>query len=122
MNATGVISSYDIAIFICDLPFFHICHLESFPIVYKSQTFLFLWDTMFVSGEKSIRLPLMWMAPESIFTGKYDEKSEVFSLALAIMELYSDGVHPYQEMDQASSAKKKISTVSYGIRLCEISH
>ncbi|KAM6900550.1 receptor-type tyrosine-protein kinase FLT3-like [Xenentodon cancila] len=43
----------------------------------------------------NVRLPVKWMAPESIFQGVYTNKSDVWAYGILLWEIFSLGVTPY---------------------------
>ncbi|XP_030612627.1 receptor-type tyrosine-protein kinase FLT3-like isoform X2 [Archocentrus centrarchus] len=43
----------------------------------------------------NVRLPVKWMAPESIFEGMYTMKSDVWAYGILLWEIFSLGVTPY---------------------------
>ncbi|XP_040922128.1 receptor-type tyrosine-protein kinase FLT3 [Toxotes jaculatrix] len=43
----------------------------------------------------NVRLPVKWMAPESIFQGMYTMKSDVWAYGILLWEIFSLGVTPY---------------------------
>ncbi|XP_056155612.1 receptor-type tyrosine-protein kinase FLT3-like [Lampris incognitus] len=43
----------------------------------------------------NVRLPVKWMAPESIFQGMYTIKSDVWAYGILLWEIFSLGVTPY---------------------------
>lgn len=46
----------------------------------------------------NVRLPVKWMAPESIFEGMYTMKSDVWAYGILLWEIFSLGVTPYPGM------------------------
>ena len=40
-------------------------------------------------------VPLRWMAPESIFHGKFCHESDVWEYGVLLWEIYSYGLQPY---------------------------
>ncbi|KAJ0022934.1 hypothetical protein NQD34_015068 [Periophthalmus magnuspinnatus] len=54
-------------------------------------------DTNYVVGG-NVRLPVKWMAPESIFQGMYTMKSDVWAYGILLWEIFSLGVTPYPGM------------------------
>ncbi|KAM3860707.1 receptor-type tyrosine-protein kinase FLT3-like [Diretmus argenteus] len=43
----------------------------------------------------NVRLPVKWMAPESIFQGMYTMKSDVWAYGILLWEIFSLGITPY---------------------------
>ncbi|XP_071769846.2 receptor-type tyrosine-protein kinase FLT3 [Centroberyx gerrardi] len=46
----------------------------------------------------NVRLPVKWMAPESIFQGMYTMKSDVWAYGILLWEIFSLGITPYPGM------------------------
>ncbi|KAK3610541.1 hypothetical protein CHS0354_008977, partial [Potamilus streckersoni] len=51
------------------------------------------------SDNKKTKLPIRWMAPESMEKGTYSAKSDVWSYGIVLWELVTRGVTPYPEVD-----------------------
>lgn len=41
------------------------------------------------------KLPIRWLAPETLTTASYSTKSDVFSYGILMWEIFSDGADPY---------------------------
>ncbi|XP_037135998.1 receptor-type tyrosine-protein kinase FLT3 isoform X2 [Syngnathus acus] len=55
-----------------------------------------LWRFCEMTGNaRQVRLPVKWMAPESIFQGMYTMKSDVWAYGILLWEIFSLGVTPY---------------------------
>ena len=57
-------------------------------------------------------IPLRWMAPEAL-KGEYDEMSDVWSFAVLVWEVYTEGLLPYEER----SDEEVLKCVSSDLRL-----
>ncbi|KAJ7320220.1 hypothetical protein JRQ81_019731 [Phrynocephalus forsythii] len=56
------------------------------------------------------RLPVKWMAPESLFEGIYTIKSDVWSFGILLWEIFSLGVNPYPGMQVDTNFYKLIQS------------
>ncbi|XP_022101409.1 fibroblast growth factor receptor-like isoform X2 [Acanthaster planci] len=64
------------------------------------------------------RVPVRWMAPESLLTNMYTCKSDVWSFGVLLWELVTLGSHPYPGM----SSQKVINEIKKGYRLPKPDH
>lgn len=51
------------------------------------------------SDNKKCKLPVKWMAPESLEKGTYNTKTDVWSYGVLVWELLTRGVTPYPDVD-----------------------
>ncbi|XP_072119078.1 receptor-type tyrosine-protein kinase FLT3 [Mobula birostris] len=56
------------------------------------------------------RLPVKWMAPESLFEGSYTTRSDVWSYGILLWEIFSLGVNPYPGIQVDSNFYKLIKS------------
>ncbi|XP_038064856.1 tyrosine kinase receptor Cad96Ca-like [Patiria miniata] len=64
------------------------------------------------------KIPVRWMAPESLLSNMYTSKSDVWSFGVLLWELVTLGSHPYPGM----SSQKVIDEIKQGYRLPKPEH
>ncbi|CEF68204.1 Tyrosine-protein kinase Fps85D [Strongyloides ratti] len=64
----------------------------------------------------SQKIPLAWMAPETlVHNPKYSEKSDIWSFAVVLFEIFSNGAKPWPDMEP-----KKMATLIRKIKLWDM--
>ncbi|XP_061187116.1 hepatocyte growth factor receptor-like [Saccostrea echinata] len=58
-----------------------------------------IYSKEYYSCENRQKLPVKWMAPESLEQGRYSSKSDVWSFGVVLWELMTRGAQPYPEVD-----------------------
>ncbi|XP_062614200.1 hepatocyte growth factor receptor-like, partial [Saccostrea cucullata] len=58
-----------------------------------------IYSKEYYSCENRQKLPVKWMAPESLEQGRYSSKSDVWSFGVVLWELMTRGSQPYPEVD-----------------------
>ncbi|KAH7948257.1 hypothetical protein HPB52_019908 [Rhipicephalus sanguineus] len=58
-----------------------------------------VYEKDYYSGDNKAKLPVKWMAPESLEKGIYNHKTDVWSYGVLLWELITRGVTPYPEVD-----------------------
>lgn len=52
-------------------------------------------------------LPVRWLPPEVLINHEFDQRSDVWSFSMMAMEIYSDGLEPYNYLNK-DQAKDEI--------------
>uniref|UniRef100_A0AC35TVL1 Protein kinase domain-containing protein n=1 Tax=Rhabditophanes sp. KR3021 TaxID=114890 RepID=A0AC35TVL1_9BILA len=65
-----------------------------------------------MSDEKGRLLPVRWLSPDCILTGKFSHYSDIWSFGLTCYEVYSFGKDPFQHL----SNNEVFSAISMGVR------
>ena len=58
-----------------------------------------VYETQYYYSESDTKLPIRWMAPESLEKGIYNSKTDVWSYGILVWELLTRGVTPYPSVD-----------------------
>ncbi|MCP9257251.1 putative tyrosine-protein kinase F09A5.2 [Dirofilaria immitis] len=66
----------------------NICKIADFSLCRLSDSFIYYTD-------RNRRLPLKWMAPESLRSHEYSVKSDIWSYGILLYEIFSFGEVPY---------------------------
>lgn len=67
------------------------------------------------------RLPIKWLSPETLNTGLYTQKSDVFSFGVLVWEVFSNGGEPYKGMGNAEMlVSASIGFPVTGLKLLEV--
>ena len=56
----------------------------------------------------NVAIPVRWTAPESLLTGEFDSKSDVWSLGVTLWEMSSGGALPYGEARQTPDEQQRM--------------
>ncbi|KAI1714302.1 protein tyrosine kinase domain-containing protein [Ditylenchus destructor] len=52
------------------------------------------------------KMPVKWLAPETLKTGRFTRETDVFSFGILVWEIYSNASEPYGKMTQAEVQEK----------------
>ncbi|PAV89688.1 hypothetical protein WR25_16704 [Diploscapter pachys] len=58
--------------------------------------------------KKMVKVPVRWLAPETLATGLYSSKSDVWSYGIVMFEIFSDGAVPYESVQNLKEVRKKV--------------
>ncbi|XP_072043467.1 tyrosine kinase receptor Cad96Ca-like [Amphiura filiformis] len=75
-------------------------------------------ETQYEMKSEGGRVPIRWMAPESVFYNVYTSQSDVWSFGILLWELVTLGSHPYPGM----SARRLTAKIQNGYRLSKPPH
>ncbi|CAD6198913.1 unnamed protein product [Caenorhabditis auriculariae] len=64
---------------------------------------------------KMLKVPVRWLAPETLATGMYSSKTDVWSFGVLMFEVFSNGETPYKDIKQLKLVRKMV--LREGLRL-----
>uniref|UniRef100_A0A914ZLH4 Tyrosine-protein kinase n=1 Tax=Parascaris univalens TaxID=6257 RepID=A0A914ZLH4_PARUN len=53
-------------------------------------------------------VPIRWLAPETLKSGRYSTKSDVWSFGVTIWEIFSNGAHPYSDVEDNKEVRRQV--------------
>ncbi|XP_055352888.1 platelet-derived growth factor receptor beta-like [Paramacrobiotus metropolitanus] len=68
-------------------------------------------------ANQNARVPVRWMAPESLEQGLFSEKSDVWSFGVVIWEIFTFGAVPYKEAITEIGSQSVKTALQNGLRL-----
>mmetsp|Transcript_15915 Transcript_15915/g.22343 ORF Transcript_15915/g.22343 Transcript_15915/m.22343 type:complete len:165 (+) Transcript_15915:1659-2153(+) len=61
--------------------------------------------------QNQLSFPFLWTSPESLNTGRYDKKSDIYSLGVTLWEILSMGQTPHRELLEIYSNTKVMKMI-----------
>lgn len=71
------------------------------------------------SSPEATAIPVRWTAPESLLTGQYSDKSDVWSLGVTLWEMTSGGRQPYTEVHTTHQCIQQVVTGELSLTVSE---
>lgn len=53
-------------------------------------------------------VPIRWLAPETLKSGRYSTKSDVWSFGVTMWEVFSNGAHPYGDIEDNKEVRRQV--------------
>ncbi|VDM47924.1 unnamed protein product [Toxocara canis] len=53
-------------------------------------------------------VPIRWLAPETLKSGRYSTKTDVWSFGVTMWEIFSHGAHPYDDIDDNKEIRRGV--------------